>query len=189
MLPRLDADQLSEITSVTIAHYDTRAKEFWEGTRDHDVSQNRETLVRHIQGVPPYCILDLGCGPGRDLLAFAALGHHVIGLDGSQRFCEMARQVSGCEVLEQDMLALRLPAQHFDGIFANASLFHVPAQELGRVLCELHQALKPHGVLFASNPRGENTEGWSGERYGAYHDYPAWNTLVTACGFQELAAR
>jgi SAM-dependent methyltransferase len=85
----------------------------------------------------------------------------------------MARADTGCEVLHQDFLALALPAGRFDGIFANASLFHVPSQELPRVLKELRESLKPRGVLFSSIPRGENQEGWNRGRYGAYHDRPA----------------
>jgi SAM-dependent methyltransferase len=85
-------------------------------------------------------------------------------------FALMARAYSGCE---QDFLKLDLTDNHFDGLFANASLFHVPSQELPRVLLELHASLKPGGVLCSSNPRGHNEEGWSGGRYGAYHDLGA----------------
>jgi len=98
----------------------------------------------------------------------------------------MARQHSGCEVLEQDFLALSLPPERFDGIFANASLFHVPGSDLPRVLGELRATLKPRGVLFSSNPRGRDTEGWHGDRYGAYHDLPRWRAIVTAAGFEEV---
>jgi SAM-dependent methyltransferase len=143
-------------------------------------------LLRHIEGEPPFTILDLGCGPGRDLVTFTKLGHTAIGLDGSPRFAEMARAASGCTVWQQDFLALDLPAGFFDGVFANASLFHVPVRELPRVLGELHAALKPGGVLFCSNPRGENEEGWSRGRYGAYHDLAAWRRFVTGAGFTEL---
>ena len=112
-------------------------------------------------------LLDLGCGPGRDLLYFNKEGHHAIGLDGSYEFCEMAKSLTGLQVLQQDFLKLELPEQFVDGIFANASLFHVPSQEMIRVLKQLRSALKPKGVLFSSNPRG-NTEGWQGDRYGTY---------------------
>jgi SAM-dependent methyltransferase len=99
----------------------------------------------------------------------------------------MARQLTGCEVLHQDFLRLDLPAGRFDGIFANASLFHVPTQELPRVLRQLRAALAPRGVLFSSNPRGDNREGWSGgDRYGAYHDLAAWQRFLDAAGFDEL---
>ena len=82
---------------------------------------------------------------------------------------------------------LDLPAARFDGVFANASLFHVPSRELPRVLRELHAALKPGGVLFSSNPRGANEEGWNRGRYGAYHDLETWRRYMTAAGFAELA--
>ena len=87
---------------------------------------------------------------------------------------------------EQDFLALDLPPDHFDGIFANAALFHVPRQELPRVLRELSATLKPGGVLFSSNPRGQNEEGWSGGRYGSYHDLETWRRYVSAAGLVEL---
>ena len=98
----------------------------------------------------------------------------------------MAREHSGCEVWEQDFLALNLPAETFDGIFANASLFHVPCQALPRVLGELNATLKPEGVLFTSNPRGDNEEGWNRGRYGAYHDLESWQAFVEAAAFTEL---
>ena len=179
-------DDLALITGKTLGHYNERAVEFWNGTRDHDVKQNIEALMRHIQGTPPLCILDFGCGPGRDLAVFRALGHEPIGLEGSPQFCVMAREHSGCEVWEQNFLALELPHGHFDGIFANASLFHVPSQELPRVLKELHAALKPDGVLFTSNPRGNNEEGWNFGRYGAYHNLESWRGFLQTAGFTEL---
>jgi len=182
----LSPDDLARIAALTLEHYNQHAEDFREGTREHDVSQNIAALLRHIQGEPPFTILDFGCGPGRDLKTFSRLGHTAIGLDGAARFAEMARADSGCEVWQQDFLRLDLPAERFDGIFANAALFHVPGQELPRVLRELHAALKPGGVLFSSNPRGHNEEGWNGDRYGAYHDLAAWRRRLTAAGFAEL---
>ena len=176
----------ASVSAATIAHYSERAAAFWEGTRDHDVRQNIEALLRHLRGTPPWRILDFGCGPGRDLAAFRALGHEPVGLEGSPPLAAMAREHGGCEVWEQDFLALELPARRFDGIFANASLFHVPSRELPRVLRELHATLEPGGVLFASNPRGNNEEGWNRGRYGAYHDLVTWRAFLEAAGFTEL---
>ena len=180
-----------EISRRTLEHYDERAEDFWHGTRDHDVSQNMAALLKHIEAaapvhLPPYTILDFGCGPGRDLKAFTERGHVAVGLEGSVRFAAMAREYSGCEVLQQDFLKLDLPPARFDGVFANASLFHVPGIELPRVLRELHAALNPGGVLFSSNPRGANEEGWNKGRYGAYHDLEAWRRFLAAAGFEEL---
>jgi SAM-dependent methyltransferase len=179
-------DDLKRISAGTLAHYEARADSFWEGTREHDVSQNIDALLRHIEGPAPFTILDLGCGPGRDLKALASRGHVAIGLEGSPRFAAMARAYSGCEVWEQDFLRLALPPRRFDGVFANASLFHVPRSELPRVLGELGAALKPRGVLFSSNPRGGNEEGWSRGRYGVFHDLETWRRYLVQAGFTEL---
>jgi SAM-dependent methyltransferase len=181
---RLDTKQLRRISEVTIAHYDRLAEAYWDGTRDHNVNQNYAALLDAIEGDhPPYSILDLGCGPGRDLRYFRSLGHDAVGLDGSKELVAMARSYSECEVLQQDFLAMELPESRFDGIFANASLFHVPSQELPRVLVELSETLRPRGVLFCSNPRGNNEEGLSGDRYSCFFDHDTWCNYVTAAGF------
>lgn len=182
----LTPQDLQRIAKKTLAHYDRGAEDFWLATRDHDVSENIAALLRHIESPPPFAILDFGCGPGRDLRTFTQLGHVATGLEGSPQLADMARAHSGCEVLQQNFLALDLPAGRFDGVFANAALFHVPAQELPRVLKQLHAALKPGGVLFSSNPRGEGQEGWRGDRYGAFHDLARWRDRMTAAGFVEL---
>ncbi|MEE9385966.1 MAG: class I SAM-dependent methyltransferase [Nannocystaceae bacterium] len=184
--PDPDATPLAIITAKTLSHYERQADAFWQGTRDHDVSQNREALLRHAEGHAPLSILDLGCGPGRDLIAFTEVGHTAVGLDGAARFCELARKHSGCEVWHQNLLTLDLPTARFHAVFANATLFHVPTRALPQVLDALWATLLPRGVLFCSNPRGDNHEGWHGERYGAYHDHARWRGLVTARGFEEL---
>ena len=98
----------------------------------------------------------------------------------------MASADSGCEVWQQDLLALKLPAGRFDGVFANAVLFHVPKEALPMVLKCLFGTLRAGGVLFCSNPRGNNVEGWSGDRYGVWHDLHAWRSFLTDAGFLEL---
>ena len=179
-------DELNDIAAKTLRHYDQRAQDFWDGTRDHDVSQNIAALLQYIEAPPPFDVLDFGCGPGRDLMAFKRLGHRATGLEGAKQLVDMARSYSGCDVLHQNFLQLNLPSRHFDGVFANASLFHIPSQALPRVLKELHQTLKPNGVLFSSNPRGNGQAGWSGDRYSVFHDLPAWRDYLCEAGFVEL---
>jgi len=184
---KLEPQELEKIAALTLEYYDRRADDFWEGTRTHDVGQNIAALLENIQATPPFKILDFGCGPGRDLKVFAELGHTATGLEGAGRFTAMARAHSRCTVWQQDFLKLDLPAEYFDGVFANAALFHLPSQELPRVLRELQATLKPGGVLFCSNPHGQNQEGWNGGRYGTYYAPETWFSLVAAAGLVELS--
>jgi SAM-dependent methyltransferase len=179
-------EALSALQRSTVSHYQANAEDFWEGTKDHDVSQNVDALLRHLPGSAPQRILDLGCGPGRDLATFLAHGHEPVGLDGASAFVRMARAANACEVWHQDFLALDLPADRFDGVFANAVLFHVPTQELARVLSDLRRTLVTGGVLFCSNPRGPDIEQQNGLRYGAYLTLETWSRFVTAAGFKRL---
>jgi len=150
---KLNSQDLEKIADLTLDCYNQNAEDFWEGTRYHDVSQNIAAMLQYIEGERPFTILDFGCGPGRDLKVFAELGHVAIGLEGAAQFAAMARAYSGCGVWQQDFLKLDLPENYFNGVFANASLFHVPSQELSRVLLELRACLNVR-FLFGSIARG-----------------------------------
>jgi SAM-dependent methyltransferase len=184
-MPDIKPAELTQIASRTLAFYEREALPFYEGTRDHDVSQNYAALLTALPQRPGLRILDFGCGPGRDLAAFRAMGHVPVGLDGCQAFVEMA-QGTGCEVIHQNFFELSLGERQFDGVFANASLFHIPYAWLPRVLSELKRALVPGGVLFCSNPRAFQRfqEGWHGERYGCYLTIAGWTTVLSAAGFE-----
>ncbi len=172
--------------TITIAEYQATADSFRQGTWDHDVTQNRQALT---QAMPrnPGRILDFGCGPGRDLVAFQAEGHEAIGLDATPAFVTMARDTTGCEVWQQNFLDLDLPDQHFDGIFANASLIHVPQAEMLRVLQELGRSLVENGAIVMSLARGEG-EGFAnrptGQRYTSFWEYETMTPILEQAGFQ-----
>ncbi|HET8933673.1 MAG TPA: class I SAM-dependent methyltransferase [Polyangiales bacterium] len=176
---------LSEIAARTLGHYQDNAVSFEEGTRDHDVTQNYSALLDALGGRTGLRILDFGCGPGRDLAAFRRLGQVPTGLDGCEAFATSARMHTGCEVLHQNFFQLDLGDRQFDGVFANASLFHVPLEVLPSVLAELHRALVPGGIMFCSNPRAFTgyQEGWQGERYGCYLTIEGWTKVIAAAGF------
>jgi len=183
-----DVAALRAVANRTLWHYEASAGSFWEGTKGHDVSQNLQALLGALPARPGLRILDVGCGPGRDLIALRDAGHTPVGLDGCAAFVKMAREHSGCEVLEQSFFELSLSPRSFDGVFANASLFHVPRATLPRVLGELFEALRPGGSLFCSNPRAvaAEREGWQGERYGTYLTQESWSALFETAGFQLL---
>jgi SAM-dependent methyltransferase len=173
---------INEMIESTLAHYGQRAAAFWQGTKDHDVSQNYAAFLGALPDKKPLILLDFGCGPGRDIKYFASLGHAPIGLDACPEFCQMARDYSGCEVWHQNFLNLNLPEQHFDGLFANASLFHVPRQDFSRVLKQLHNTLKPGGILFSSNPRGHGEE-FDGSRFSFTMEFEEYEAFLKEAGF------
>lgn len=179
-------DQLRTAVQKTLEHYQNNAESFWEGTKDHDVDQNYAALQTNMRALSGMTVLDFGCGPGRDLIHFTKRGHTAIGLEGCQAFCEMARKHSGCEVWHQDFCDISLPEDFFDGVFANASLFHVPRKLLPEVLVRLNKSLKSDGILFSSNPRG-NGENFDGSRYGNYMEFEEYEDFLKTAGFEVVS--
>ena len=180
---------LQEIESLTLSHYNDNAIQFYEGTKDHDVSQNYDAFLGPLlagekAGVK-LDILDFGCGPGRDLQYFRSLGHRPVGLDGSEKLCGIAQKQTDCRVLCQSFLNLSLASNAYDGVFANASLFHVPKSQLTNVLNIMNQALRKEGILFMSNPRGDR-EGWSGRRYGNFMEFDVIKEYLNNAEFRIL---
>ena len=185
-MTKLNENDLESVATQTLGHYAKLGEGFRERTRDHDVSQNIAALLNRIEGPKPFTILDVGCGPGRDLKSFASLGHRAIGLEGCAEFAAMAR-AEGSEVWEQNFLSLdpRHP------IISTASSPMPPCfifrAKSYRVSCSSSMPpLKPRGVLFSSNPRGNNDEGWFNGRYCNYHDLDGWRRYLTAAGFEEI---
>jgi 2-polyprenyl-3-methyl-5-hydroxy-6-metoxy-1,4-benzoquinol methylase len=173
---------------ITIAEYQQTAEDYRIGTWNHDVSQNRDALIAAMSK-PKGKILDLGCGPGRDLVAFQDMGYEVTGLDATPAFVEMAIQEAGCPVLQQSFLSLNLPCNNFDGIYANASLIHVPSAEMLGVLKHLHQALSDRGVLLMSMARGDS-EGYfqrpTGYRYVTGWEYETLEPILIEAHFRMI---
>lgn len=176
-------DDIKEIEDITFKDYGGKADNFWERTKDHDVTQNYASFLAPFESRTGLDILDFGCGPGRDVSYFKSLGHNPVGLDGTLEFCEMAREMTGQTILHQSFNDLELEENSFDGVFANASMFHVPSQNLHKVLTDIHKALKPGGILFTSNPRGDD-EGWSSpERYGNFMQIEKSTEYLVNAGF------
>jgi SAM-dependent methyltransferase len=92
-LRTLSRADLDELAARTVSHYEDGAESFWQSTRDHDVTQNIEALLRALPASDDERarVLDVGCGPGRDLMAFAARGLEPTGVDGCRAFADGAR--------------------------------------------------------------------------------------------------
>ena len=145
----------------TLAFYDQNSEEFAQDTRLADMS---DTRLRFSVCLPPKgTILDFGCGSGRDTKAFLDAGFQVDAVDGSGELCALASEYTGIAV--KKMLFSELDAQErYDGIWACASILHLPRAELVDVIRKAEKALKYGGVLYASFKYGD----YEGMRNGRY---------------------
>ena len=145
----------------TLHYYQQNAGAFVEGTISADMHDAR---TRFLKLLPSQAyILDFGCGSGRDTKAFLEYGYRVDAVDGSAELCRMASELIGRFV--KQMLFEELSAvEQYDGIWACASILHLPRKELGGILQKISDALKPGGVLYTSFKYGD-FEGIRGGRY------------------------
>jgi SAM-dependent methyltransferase len=140
---------------ISVNYYNRNAEAYFAGTIHADVHDLRSKFLIHVRSGGD--ILDAGCGSGRDALAFRTAGYNVTAFDASAQMCRMARQYAQVQVIHMTFQEVMWRGA-FDGIWACASLLHVPCVELSKVLRRLFHALRPSGVLYASFKHG------SGER-------------------------
>lgn len=145
----------------SIDYYNKYAAKVFEETVDQDMSEIRDEFLNLLEEGDT--ILDLGCGSGRDSLAFYELGYDVTAMDASEEMCKLAEIHSGLEVLNLSFEEMDFD-NVFDGIWACASLLHVPKAELPDILTKIARALKDKGILYMSFKLGD-FEGFKGERY------------------------
>ena len=166
---------------MSLDYYDAHAKEYAELTVNADMSQTRARFLRHLPAGAAILdeaegdtagqnvaknrvhILDAGCGSGRDSLAFMQLGYDVTMLDASAGMCKCAEALTGQMALCMSFAEINFE-NRFDGIWACASLLHVPEKNLETVFVKFWHALKDNGILYASWKYGE-AERQDGERF------------------------
>lgn len=147
--------------SKTLHYYNQSAQTFVQGTIDADLGKLHRRFLKLLP-IQAH-ILDLGCGSGRDAKAFLDAGYQVTAIDGSAGCCRLAEDYIGQEVLCQTFEKLDC-YQAFDGVWACASLLHVPYAELTGIFRKIARALRPGGYLYASFKYGD----FEGERNGRY---------------------
>lgn len=143
-----------------MSYYDSHANAFIADTLHVDMSSVYAPFLNHFKG---HTLLDLGCGPGRDLKHFSSLNYAVTGLEPSQTLAEFARHYSDVEVIEQTVQALNIDKM-FDGVWACASLLHVPSDELLEAFSNIASHVNNGGVIYCSFKHGD----FEGIRDGRY---------------------
>ncbi|MDD2981054.1 MAG: class I SAM-dependent methyltransferase [Hespellia sp.] len=145
----------------TIEYYNENSKEYYQDTFDVNFQKIQESFLNYI---PEFSyILDFGCGSGRDTKYFLEQGFQVDAVDGSKKLCDIAEAMTSIKV--KNMLFQELDEQEkYDGIWACASILHLPKLELVEVLKKIVRALKQDGIVYASFKYGE----FEGEKDGRY---------------------
>jgi SAM-dependent methyltransferase len=140
-------------------------------------------LDRFLEFIPEGgSILDLGCGSGRDSEYFISMGYDVTALDGSEEMCSLASVHIGKEVLHMSFSEMDFD-DVFDGVWANASLLHVPKNEMENILAKIIRSLKQDGILYMTFRYGD-FEGIEEERY--FTNYRSRELKELVAGFEEL---
>ncbi len=136
----------------TIAYYNTNAKSFYDRTIGTDMPP---MYVKFLNLLPNKAhILDAGCGVGRDSKFFLKLGHDITAFDASIEMVKFSTKELGKQTLQLRFQDLNFK-EMFDGVWANASLLHVPYQETKDIYTRIYNALKPGGIFYGSYKYGE----------------------------------
>ncbi len=149
------------ISNKTLEYYDKNAEVFSTGTLNVDFAdiQNRFLTLMPKGGL----ILDFGCGSGRDTKYFLDKGYEVEAVDGSGKMCEYASNYTGITVKQMLFQELN-EVEMYDGIWACASILHLPKESLRAVFQKMISATKTGGYIYASFKYGE-FEGFRHDRY------------------------
>lgn len=148
----------------SIAYYDCNAERFAADTGGLDMSALYERFLRYVPAGGR--ILDAGCGVGRDALAFAQRGYAVVAFDASLEMVRLARErVAGrVEVRRMGFEEVEWH-EEFDGVWACASLLHVPADDLPAIVGRLAASLRPGGACYMSFKYGSGERMAGGRRF------------------------
>jgi len=168
---------------LTQRYYEDKAEEYLARTSHLDM----ESLYKPFLELIPAggTILDAGCGPGRDILAFLKQGLRVTAFDASAKMVEIASKQTGVLAFQMRFQELKYE-QEFDGIWACASLLHVPFCELDAVLTRFRRALKTGGICFMSFKQGNGERFEDGRRFIDFTEATLQQKLADISGLSIL---
>ena len=169
--------------SSTIDYYNTHAKAFSDSTVNVEFTHMQD----HFLDLLPTgaLILDFGCGSGRDTRYFLDQGYRVEAIDGSVELCRIASDYTGITVKHKYFEELD-EQEMYDGIWACASLLHLPRKDLAEVFRKIRDALKQGGILYTGFKYG-TFEGMRNGRYFTDFTEETFRAFLDECpGFTEL---
>ncbi|HEU0072728.1 MAG TPA: methyltransferase domain-containing protein [Dehalococcoidia bacterium] len=177
----------------TVASYDAGSRAYADHSSDRTHLSRLHERFRDLL-TPGACILELGCGPGHDAAALAALELEVTGLDPARGLLTEAKRYDAIRyrLVQGDARGLPFASGSFDGVWACASLLHVPKSDVATALAEAFRVLKEGGVLFTSMSEGEEDDAMPVEseglerRFYYYHSAPAWLELLREADFGDI---
>ncbi|WP_217491020.1 class I SAM-dependent methyltransferase [Vibrio cidicii] len=163
---------------MTDQYYTENAQSFFESTVSVDVQKLYDQFLPHLN--PNGAILDAGCGSGRDTKHFKALGFKVTAFDANQALVELASRHLEQQVIHAKFDTFRAEPNSFDGIWACASLLHLPDEELAATFFTLSQLLKPHGIFYCSFKYGQAAQVRNGRFFTDMDEHKLHATLATS---------
>jgi len=170
-------------TQLTQRYYNDNGLAYAERTFQADMS---DAYTRFLGQIPPGSrVLDVGCGAGRDLLAFSNRGYQVTGIDSSSTMVGIAIATSGapCHVVAVEEMQFH---GEFEGAWACASLLHIPKCRFSAALAKIRAALVDGGIMFVSMQEGDGERLASDERFFAYYRIDELKNAIAAAGFDIL---
>lgn len=167
---------MKDTKGITINSYDKTAVEYYKRVSEFELLPEITEFIETVKTDGE--ILDLGCGPGHHSKYFSNLGFDVVGIDLSVEMIEIAKEVSEESTFRvMDILDLSFEKDSFDGIWASASLLHVPKKKIKSVLIKLNEILTSQGVLYISLKEGKGSELLSDIRYGGVDKFYVYYQL------------
>ena len=161
--------------------YQDHTEEFIARTADVDMTAHYSRFLEQV--VPGGHILDLGCGAGKASLYFTQAGYRVLAVDACAELLEHTRQRVGCEVRRLRFEDLDY-TDAFDGVWACASLLHVPKAGLPAMFRLVRRALKKGGVFYASFKYGDAERVKNGRSFTDLNEDSLRSLLEEAGGFR-----
>lgn len=170
----------------TVAYYDENADAYYDRTIHSNMEEQYRFFLKYVPaGVR---ILDFGCGSGRDTKYFRDSGFNVTAIDGSEQMCKKAESYTGIEVRRMSFLDLN-DREIYTGIWASASLLHIPKKDLPRMFAKLRKALTRDGILYVSFKEGTFEGMRDGRYYSDLTEGELFNLVNTVGGMKIVASR